>query len=105
MGEPHTQEHLLLGKGNKGRELGSQETMSLATSTAFTMQWRTCYSFYTSAGPDVFFRNFDRAMDVTAVSGIIRTRRFAAKYAGTGVGEDPKDDFAHSFRRKGHHGL
>ena len=23
MGEPHTQEHLLLGKGNKGRELAS----------------------------------------------------------------------------------
>src|SRR5580698_1178809 len=50
MGEPHTQEHLLLGKGNKGRNLGSQETMSLASSTAFTMQWRTCYTFYTSAG-------------------------------------------------------
>src|SRR6202167_4234515 len=52
MGEPHTQEHLLLGKGNKGRELGSQEGMSLVTSTAFTMQWRTCFSFYTAAGPD-----------------------------------------------------
>src|SRR5579863_5648663 len=63
MGEPHTQEHLLLGKGNKGRALGSQETMSLATDTAFTMQWRTCYSFYTSAGQDAFFNHFEHTMD------------------------------------------
>ena len=63
MGEPHTQEHLLLGKGNKGRELGSLGTMSLVSSTAFTMQWRTCYTFYTSAGPDVFFDYFNHTMD------------------------------------------
>ena len=25
MGEPHTQEHLLLGKGNKGRDVASRE--------------------------------------------------------------------------------
>src|SRR5689334_1937230 len=30
MGEPHTQEHLLLGKGNKGRAVASEEDMSLA---------------------------------------------------------------------------
>jgi len=34
MGEPHTQEHLFLGKGNKGRALGSQEPMSLVSSSA-----------------------------------------------------------------------
>ena len=63
MGEPHTQEHLLLGKGNKGRALGSQEPMSLVNSSAFTMQWMTCYDFYTAAGPDVFFEHFERTMD------------------------------------------
>ena len=40
-GEPHTQEHLLLGKGNVGRAHSSLEDMSLAGSSAFTMQWRT----------------------------------------------------------------
>ena len=63
MGEPHTQEHLLLGKGNKGRDVASHETASLTSSTAFTMQWKTCYSFYTSAGADVFFDEFERRLD------------------------------------------
>ncbi len=63
MGEPHTQEHLLLGKGNKGRALGSQEPMSLVNSSAFTMQWMTCYHFYTDAGAEVFFEHFERTMD------------------------------------------
>ncbi len=63
MGEPHTQEHLLLGKGNKGRALGSQEPMSLVTSSAFTEQWMTCYHFYASAGPEVFYNHFEHTMD------------------------------------------
>jgi Zn-dependent M16 (insulinase) family peptidase len=63
MGEPHTQEHLLLGKGNKGRALGSQEPMSLVSSSAFTEQWMTCYHFYASAGPEVFYDHFEHTMD------------------------------------------
>src|ERR1035438_1659319 len=63
MGEPHTQEHLLLGKGNKGRALGSQEPMSLVNSSAYTMQWMTCYHFYTSAGPEIFFEEFERTFE------------------------------------------
>jgi Zn-dependent M16 (insulinase) family peptidase len=55
-GEPHTQEHLLLGKGNRGRYVASLEDLSLAGSSAYTMQWRTCYFSYTEAGGDVFFR-------------------------------------------------
>src|SRR4029077_5344511 len=65
MGEPHTQEHLLLGKGNKGRALGSQEPMSLVSSSAFTMQWMTCFDFYTAAGPDVFFEHFTQTVRKT----------------------------------------
>ncbi|HEX8354695.1 MAG TPA: hypothetical protein VF611_17440, partial [Pyrinomonadaceae bacterium] len=42
-GEPHTQEHLLLGKGNVGRAHAGLESMSLAGSSAFTQQWRTAY--------------------------------------------------------------
>ncbi|HEV3333354.1 MAG TPA: hypothetical protein VG096_20350 [Bryobacteraceae bacterium] len=63
MGEPHTQEHLLLGKGNRGRALGSTEPMSLVNSSAYTMQWMTCYHFYTSAGPDIFFEEFERTYE------------------------------------------
>jgi Zn-dependent M16 (insulinase) family peptidase len=63
MGEPHTQEHLLLGKGNKGRDVANRESTSLTSSTAFTAQWKTCYTFYTSAGASVFFDEFERRMD------------------------------------------
>ncbi|HEX5708995.1 MAG TPA: hypothetical protein VFX96_16965, partial [Pyrinomonadaceae bacterium] len=59
MGEPHTQEHLLLGKGNVGRAHSSLEGMTLVGSSAFTMQWRTCYFFHTAAGPEVFYDVFE----------------------------------------------
>src|SRR4051812_8440574 len=58
-GEPHTQEHLLLGKGDRGRKLGSSEAMSLAESSAFTAQWRTAYHFHTVAGHDVYWPVFE----------------------------------------------
>jgi Zn-dependent M16 (insulinase) family peptidase len=57
-GEPHTQEHLLLGKGTVGRSFAGLDTMWLSSSTAFTQQWRTSYHFSTSAGKDVFFDLF-----------------------------------------------
>jgi Zn-dependent M16 (insulinase) family peptidase len=63
MGEPHTQEHLLLGKGNQGRALASEEGMSLVASSAFTQQWMTCYDFYSPAGPEVFYQHLDRTLD------------------------------------------
>ncbi|MBK7141421.1 MAG: hypothetical protein IPH75_05005 [bacterium] len=55
-GEPHTCEHLLLGKGTVGRYVASLEDMSLTSSSAFTMQLQTCYHSHTDAGADVFFR-------------------------------------------------
>src|SRR6185437_14049517 len=57
-GEPHTQEHLLVGKGNVGRALAAGESMTMSASSAFTMQWRTCYHFNTSAGLQVFYDGF-----------------------------------------------
>jgi hypothetical protein len=62
-GEPHTQEHLLLGKGNRGRKLASFEAMALAESSAFTEQYRTCYDFHTVAGHDVFWPVFEDQLD------------------------------------------
>jgi len=57
-GEPHTQEHLLLGKGNRGRKMGSFQAMTLTESSAFTDQWRTAYHFHTVAGRDAFWPVF-----------------------------------------------
>ena len=62
-GEPHTQEHLLLGKGTKGRSFAGLDTMWLSSSTAFTQQWQTSYHFSTSAGTDVFFKLFAAELD------------------------------------------
>jgi len=57
-GEPHTQEHLLLGKGTTGRAFAGLDTMWLSGSTAFTQQWRTSYHFNTTGGKEVFFDLF-----------------------------------------------
>ncbi len=62
-GEPHTQEHLLMGKGNMGRAWAASQTMTLTEATAFTMQWRTCYSFNTRAGLPVFYDEFKLQLD------------------------------------------
>ena len=62
-GEPHTLEHLLLGKGTKGRYVASLEEMSLGNSSAFTAQLRTCYHFHTPAGGSVFFNLFQIKLD------------------------------------------
>lgn len=57
-GEPHTQEHLLMGKGNAGRAFAASQSMTLTEATAFTMQWRTCYPFNTKAGLPTFYDEF-----------------------------------------------
>ncbi|HEY9712437.1 MAG TPA: hypothetical protein V6C72_03145, partial [Chroococcales cyanobacterium] len=62
-GAAHTQEHLLLGKGSKGRSLRTAEQMSLVTASAMTKQWRTCYHFNTTAGAEVFYEHTERLLD------------------------------------------
>jgi len=94
MGEPHTQEHLLLGKGNKGRDVANRETTSLTSSTAFTAQWKTCYTFYTSAGADVFFDEFGRRMDAL-LHRAYSDDEIRREVRNFGVVENPAD---HSLR-------
>ena len=53
-GEAHTCEHVLLGKGRRGREVASLAELCLAQSTAFTGRLRTCYTFQ-CPGRDSFF--------------------------------------------------
>lgn len=62
-GEPHTLEHLLLGKGTKGRYVASLEDMCLGQSSAYTEQTRTCYHYNTAAGAETFFKLFEAKLD------------------------------------------
>jgi Zn-dependent M16 (insulinase) family peptidase len=64
MGEPHTQEHLLIGKGNKGRNINVLENMSLTQSNASTYQTLTNYQFNTAGGPESFYAVFNEYMTV-----------------------------------------
>ncbi|MEO6819265.1 MAG: hypothetical protein ABI266_05510, partial [Ginsengibacter sp.] len=63
MGEPHTQEHLLITKGSKGHLLNTREGMSLTRSNAFTNQLYTSYNFYTGAGTNTFYFLFQEYLD------------------------------------------
>ncbi|HVQ38580.1 MAG TPA: hypothetical protein VMS31_13675, partial [Pyrinomonadaceae bacterium] len=64
MGEPHTQEHLLIGKGNKGRNINVLENMSLTQSNASTYQTLTNYQFNTAGGAESFYTVFNEYMTV-----------------------------------------
>lgn len=61
-GTPHTQEHLLLGKGNVGRAVADAEAFQLVDSSAFTERMRTVYHFRTAAGVDGFFPVFEQRL-------------------------------------------
>lgn len=63
MGEPHTQEHLLIGKGNKGRNVNSTEDMSMGQSNASTYQAFTNYQMNTSGGTEAFYNIFGEYLD------------------------------------------
>jgi Zn-dependent M16 (insulinase) family peptidase len=89
-GEPHTQEHLLLGKGNKGRTHSGLEGMSLANSNAFTQQWRTCYHFHTAAGSEVFYKLFESQMDAL-LHPDYTDEEIRREVSHWGVNENPAD--------------
>jgi len=58
-GEPHTCEHLVLGKGNKGRDVAALEQMTLGNSSAFTGQLLTAYHFNAVTGKNSFYELFE----------------------------------------------
>jgi Zn-dependent M16 (insulinase) family peptidase len=89
-GEPHTQEHLLLGKGNAGRTHSSLEDMSLAGSTAFTMQWRTVYQLHTAAGPEVFYKVFESQTD-SLLHPDYTDEEIRREVSHWGINENPSD--------------
>jgi Zn-dependent M16 (insulinase) family peptidase len=93
-GEPHTQEHLLLGKGNVGRAHSSLEDMSLARSSAYTQQWRTCYFFHTAAGPEVFYKLFESQTDAL-LHPDYTDEEIRREVSHWGIGENPADHTLH----------
>jgi len=90
MGEPHTQEHLLLGKGNAGRRHANLEGMSVASSSAFTQQLRTCYHFHTAAGSEVFFKLLASQMDAL-LHPDYTDEEIRREVCNLGVTENPTD--------------
>ncbi len=90
MGEPHTQEHLLMGKGNVGRAWAASQTMTLTEATAFTMQWRTCYPFNTKAGLAVFYDEL--ALELKAlVHPDYTDEEIRREVRNFGISENPAD--------------
>jgi hypothetical protein len=88
MGEPHTQEHLLLGKGNVGRAVANLESYSLVSSSAFVTQWRTQYHFNAPAGPDVFFRVLEAQLHAL-LEPDYTDEEIRREVRNIGVAEDP----------------
>ena len=89
-GEAHTQEHLLLLRGKTGRTLGTKQSMSLVTHSAYIEAWRTSYMFNTTAGVDTFFDIFaqqQQAMlhpDYSDAEIRLEVRNFGVTKAGDG---------------------
>ncbi len=88
-GEPHACEHLLLGKGNRGRHVAALEDMALSSSTAYTAQTRTCYHFNTVAGADAFYNVFETKLQAL-LHPDFTDEEIRREVCHVGVTEDPE---------------
>mgnify|MGYP000956923502 CR=1 FL=1 len=88
MGEPHTCEHLLLGKGNRGRYVSTLESMSLGSSTAYTSQVQTCYHFNAKAGPESFYEIFEAKL-MAFLHPDFTDEEIRREVCHIGINEDP----------------
>lgn len=88
MGEPHTQEHLLLGKGNVGRAVANLESYSLVSSTAFVTGWRTQCHFNAPAGPEVFYRVLEAQLNAL-LNPDYTDEEIRREVRNIGIAEDP----------------
>lgn len=88
-GEPHACEHLLLGKGNRGRYVAVLEDMALSSSSAFTSQLRTCYHFNTIAGIETFYDLFEAKL-MAFLHPDFTDEEIRREVCHLGVTEDPE---------------
>lgn len=87
-GESHTGEHLLLGKGSRGRALAATEEMSLVESTAYTAPSEVCYSFSCAAGQETFFRILEQTLEALLLPDYT-DEEIRREVCHLGVVEDP----------------
>ncbi len=88
-GEPHACEHLLLGKGNRGRYVAVLEDMALSSSSAFTSQLRTCYHFNTIAGIETFYDLFEAKL-MAFLHPDFTDEEIRREVCHVGITEDPE---------------
>ncbi len=88
-GEPHACEHLLLGKGKRGRYVAALEDMALGSSTAYTQQYRTCYHFNTAAGEETFYDLFEAKLQAF-LHPDFTDEEIRREVCHIGVSEDPQ---------------
>jgi Zn-dependent M16 (insulinase) family peptidase len=62
-GEPHAGEHLVLGKGKKGKLFSLMLDMSMGSNSASTYRDKTIYHFYTAGGRQSFLELTYRLLD------------------------------------------
>ncbi len=89
-GEAHACEHLLLGKGNRGRYVATLEDMALGSSSAFTAQIRTCYHFNTIAGVETFYQIFEAKLQAL-LRPDFTDEEIRREVCHIGVTTDPQD--------------
>ena len=89
-GEPHTCEHLLLGKGNRGRYVAVLEEMSLGSSSAFTGQIVTAYHFNTIAGEETFYSIFEAKLNAF-LHPDFKDEEIRREVCHVGIVVDPED--------------
>jgi len=90
MGEPHTCEHLLLGKGKTGRYVSALEDMSLGSSSAWTSQTVTVYHFNTVAGEKTFYNLFEAKLNAL-LNPDFTDEEIRREVCHVGITKDPRD--------------
>lgn len=99
MGESHTCEHLLLGKGARGRYVSALEDMCLGKSSAWTSKTTTVYHFNTVAGEETFYKLFEAKLDAL-LNPDFTDEEIRREVCHIGVTIDPRDS-SFSLEEKG----
>ncbi|MDP6798099.1 MAG: hypothetical protein QGG33_09765 [Candidatus Krumholzibacteria bacterium] len=88
-GEAHACEHLLLGKGLRGRAVSALEDMSLSSSSAWTSQLSTVYHFNTLGGNEAFYEQLETRLDAL-LNPDFTDEEIRREVAHLAVAEDPE---------------
>jgi len=88
-GEPHAGEHLVLGKGKKGKLFSLLLDMSMGSNSAGTYRDKTLYHFHTAGGRQSFLELTYRMFD-TLLHPDFTDEEIRREVAHLGVMEDPE---------------